>query len=183
MASKKYKAFATGKIMLFGEHSVVYGYPCIVAAVNKKITVESYLDNYPQDKIKSQFNDTRFVCRAIELFKEEFAIKENITVNITSDIFNYGLGLSSAVTVATIKSLTQLFDIKLTNKQIFDLSYKVVLDIQKVGSGFDIASAIWGDIIYYKNFGEIIKPINNPGLNLVVGYSGVKANTVEMILL
>src|SRR3990167_10292156 len=30
---------APGKLMLFGEHAVVYGYPCIVTAVDQRLTV------------------------------------------------------------------------------------------------------------------------------------------------
>ena len=33
------KTSAAGKLMLLGEHAVVYGYPCLVTAINKKITV------------------------------------------------------------------------------------------------------------------------------------------------
>ena len=30
-------------------------------------------------------------------------------------------------------------------KKTFDLCYQAVLDVQNVGSGFDIAAAIWGE--------------------------------------
>ena len=37
---KKVTVSAPGKLMLFGEHAVVYGYPCIVTAVDQRITME-----------------------------------------------------------------------------------------------------------------------------------------------
>ncbi len=37
---KKIKVSAPGKIHLMGEHSVVYGKPALLAAINKRVFVE-----------------------------------------------------------------------------------------------------------------------------------------------
>lgn len=97
-----------------------------------------------------------------------------------------GFGSSSASTVCTIFALSKLLDIKLTTKQLFDLSYKTVLDIQGKGSGFDIAAAIYGGTLCFVTAGKTIQPLFPPTshtslIPLTVAYSGVKADTVGLI--
>jgi len=86
------------------------------------------------------------------------------------------------VTVATLKLLSELFGIEMSQKQIFDFSYEVVLNIQKVGSGFDVAVATFGKTIYFVKAGKVIEPINVDNLPLMVGYSQIKADTPTLIL-
>ncbi len=64
---------------------------------------------------------------------------------------------------------------------MFDLSCKTVLDIQGKGSNFDVAAVIYGGTIYFKNGGEVIESLAAEGLNLVVGFTGIKSDTVSMI--
>lgn len=61
----------------------------------------------------------------------------------------YGLGSSSAVIVCALKALAEIFKIKIRKRDIFNLAYQTLSKIQGVGSGFDIASAIYGGIIYF----------------------------------
>ena len=37
---KKVRVSAPGKLMLFGEHAVVYNHPCLVTAVDQRMRVE-----------------------------------------------------------------------------------------------------------------------------------------------
>jgi mevalonate kinase len=55
------------------------------------------------------------------------------------------------------------------------------LDIQKKGSGFDVAAAVYGGTLYFVKGGEKIEKLPVDGLPLVVGYSGVKADTVSLM--
>jgi mevalonate kinase len=53
------KVSAPGKLMLLGEHAVVYGYPCIVTAISQRLEVSiSKIDDIPMDR--------RFVDAAIQ---------------------------------------------------------------------------------------------------------------------
>jgi len=179
----KISVYAPGKLMLLGEHAVVYGYPCIVTAVSSKIKVE--LENTLSSKIQidaPQVKDVSFVEESIRIFKEKFKFKDGLLIKTYSEFSSqYGFGSSSAVTVAILYGLSRLFNLNLTKKQIFDLGLKVTLNIQKVGSGFDIAAATFGKTLYFIKGGKKIEKLNIDELPLVVGYSGIKASTPKIV--
>lgn len=178
----KVKTSAPGKLMLFGEHAVVYGYPCIVTSASSRIYVE--VEKTPgQFKIDApQVKDVRFVEKTVQLFKDKYKIDGKVLIKTTSDFSSqYGLGSSSAVTVALILALSKLYQIKLSKKEIFDLGYDVVLSTQGVGSGFDIAAATFGGTLYFVTGGKVIEPLFVKDLSLVIGYSGTKADTTTLV--
>ncbi|OGG24103.1 hypothetical protein A3A79_02815 [Candidatus Gottesmanbacteria bacterium RIFCSPLOWO2_01_FULL_43_11b] len=153
---------APGKVMLYGEHAVVYGYPCIVTAISERLFVSE----------GTAVGDTRFIDAAVAAWGkpgQKFSARSSFSGK-------YGFGSSSAVTVATLKALRP----HATNRELFDMAYKIVLDIQKVGSGFDVAAAVYGGTLYYiKN--KTIEPLVIKDMPLVVGYTGIKADTVSLI--
>jgi mevalonate kinase len=173
------KVSAPGKLMLLGDHAVVYGYPCLVTAVDKRLYVEaSIIDEEHDDIITPQVKESRFVLETIAFFKKKYNISSSVRISTKGDFSHrVGLGSSSAVTVATFKALSILFQIQLTKKELFDMAYHVTLLIQGVGSGFDIAAATFGGTIEYVVGGKVMEPLGISGLPLVVGYSGIKADT------
>lgn len=153
---------APGKLLLFGEHAVVYGYPCIVTAIDKRLVVQQG---------RSQ-GDTRFIDAAIKAWGEPgqtFSAESSFSGK-------YGFGSSSAVTVATLKMLRPDVD----NTTLFNAAYKIVLDVQGTGSGIDVAAAVYGGTLYYMK-DKIIEPMSVSDMPLIVGYTGVKANTTTII--
>jgi mevalonate kinase len=194
------KVSAPGKLMLFGEHAVVHGRPCIVTAVDARMRVflkkrkdnkivvnipDLNLKNYivsTEDLDKPCKKEIKFVLTAIKNFFEKYQIKSGLEIETKSEFsMKFGLGSSSAVTVATIKGLSKLFGIKMRNKELFDLAYKTVLDIQKVGSGFDLAAAIYGGTLYFVTGGKVIKKIKIRNIPVIVGYTGIKADTATLV--
>ena len=191
-----------GKLMLFGEHSVVYGHPCIVTAVDQRMNVvaeiqensnlqiiapEVGLSSYSQDinnlgKNPNIPKGARFVETAVRNFFEKFNMRSGLRIETKSDFSSeFGFGSSSAVTVGVVKVLSELFDVKLKEQELFDLSYKTVLDVQGVGSGFDLAAAIWGGTLWFVGGGKTIIPLGRSSLPIVVGYTGIKADTPTLI--
>lgn len=171
-----------GKLMLLGEHAVVYGYPCIVAAVDKYLVATAdFSDKNGDTIITPGFSDQSFIKETIKIFRDQFHKKEPVSIETKSEIGGYGLGSSAAVVVAMMKALLELHKIKIDKKALFDLCYKVILNIQGSGSGFDVASAIYGGVLYYAKNGKIIEPLNVCDVPLIVGFSGTKADTVSQI--
>ncbi len=153
--------------MLLGEHAVVYGYPCIVTAISQRLEVSiSKIDDIPMDR--------RFVDAAIRSWGDgkdyAFSIKSAFSGK-------YGFGSSAAVTVATLKAMRPNAE----NRALFDAAYKIVLDVQGVGSGFDAAASTWGGTLYFVAGGKVIEPLAIEEMPLIVGYTGVKADTTTLI--
>ncbi|MBI4039033.1 mevalonate kinase [Candidatus Daviesbacteria bacterium] len=202
---------APGKLMLFGEHAVVYGRPCIVIAVDQRIRAKVELLDTPVFQLdapdvkvtnyKKPMADlgngeipkgAKFVEMAIKKFFNRHpersrtirhrAHGQGVKVTTASEFSSkFGFGSSSAATVCTIYALTELTGAKLDKKDIFDLSYKTVLNVQKKGSGFDVAAAIYGGTLYFVTGGKkiISLPVNH--LPIIIGYSGIKFDTVRLI--
>jgi len=170
---------APGKLLLLGDYAVVYNNPCLVTAVDKRLYVEAEIIEADEDEIITpQVKESRFVLETIAYFKETFSIRQSVRIKTQGDFSHQvGLGSSSAVTVATLEALNQLFKKNLNKKQVFDMCYSVTLSIQGVGSGFDIAAAVYGGTQYYITGGKKIEPLNLSQLPLIVGYSGIKADT------
>lgn len=227
MNYKKIEVSAPGKLMLFGEHAVIYNRPCLVSSVNQRmrlflevisepefqitapdvgilnykkplykigkgrvlknvkfveIAVKNFLDFIAGKKITP---NPHFISRGVQIFpfgKKKLKGIPGMKITTKSEFSSqFGFGSSSASTVCAIKALSELFNLKLTPKEIFDLSYKTVLDVQGVGSGFDIAAAVYGGTLYFITGGKTIKPLAANHLPLIVAYSGVKADTATII--
>jgi len=192
---------APGKLMLLGEHAVVYDRSCLVTAVGQRIKATVELVDSPEfildaedvniTEYRKQMAEVgkgeipkgaKFVEIALKNFLEKHSMKSGIHVTTTSEFSSlFGFGSSSASTVCTIKALSELTGANLSNKDIFDLSYKTILDIQGKGSGFDVAAAVYGGTLYFITGGKVIEPLPITSLPLIVGYSGVKADTVTLI--
>jgi len=197
----KVTASAPGKLMLFGEHAVVYGRPCLVTAVDRRIKVSVELlernevvISAPEVGITSFCQrlgdlgkkpcpkEVIFVSRGIKNFFAAAKIKNGLKIATKSDFSSqFGFGSSSAVTVATLKALSELFGKKLTKQALFDIGYRTVLEIQGVGSGFDLAAAIWGGTLCFVAGGKKIEPVKVGQLPIVVGYTGIKADTPTLV--
>lgn len=198
---KKINVSAPGKLMLLGEHAVVYKYPCIVTAVNQRmhVRVEKTKDtliavNAGQVGIKNYKKDIedigkgdivkelKFIEIGLKNFKEKYGLPCGLKITTKSDFSSkFGFGSSSAVCVCLIYALGELFNLNLSKRKLFEICYKTVLDVQKVGSGFDVASAIWGGTIYYILGGKKIIPLKTKSVPIVVGYTGIKADTPTLV--
>jgi mevalonate kinase len=195
---KKIVVSAPGKLMLFGEHAVVYDHPCIVTAIDQRMkltaqTADNFLLNAPDVGISNYSKrledlgydmpkEVRFVEMAFKNLRQKYTQVGGVIITTSSDFTSqFGFGSSSASTVCTVKAVSELYNLNLSKKELFDISYKTVLDIQGKGSGFDIASAIWGGTIYFWTGGKKIEELKIKNLQLIIGYSGIKADTVTLI--
>jgi mevalonate kinase len=176
---------APGKVILFGEHAVVYGKPAIAAAINKRIYVKSRLiDSGSGIQISSEGkteSTIEYVKHAIELvIGTKRMKKQGIDVTIGSELpVGGGLGSSAALSVATIKSVSTLFGMDLEEEEIAKLGREAESKVQGASSGIDPFVSTYGGAIYYRD-GRFDRQQINP-LSIVIGYTGSPSSTKNMI--
>lgn len=180
---------------------MVYNRPCVVTAVDQRMraTVEitddrAFFLDAPEVNIagyKKSMDElgkgdipkgAKFVELAAKNFVEKYSPVGGVKVTTSSDFSSqFGFGSSSASTVCVLKALSEVSGQKVNNKTLFDLAYQTILDVQGKGSGFDIAAAIWGGTMYFVTGGKVIEPLKIKDMPLVIGYTGVKADTVTLM--
>jgi len=166
-------AKAPGKIILFGEHFVVYQNRAILGAINKYATVTTEKTNTDNILISSSLGQSSIqkdedVSNVEKKFRPFFYIakqvieKNNfdkgITIKIESDIpIGAGLGSSSACCVAAAASILNLFNIT-DEKEVLELAINAEKTIFPNTSGADCTVSVSGGIIEYqkeKGFSKI----------------------------
>lgn len=195
--------------MLVGGHAVVHGQPTIVTAVDQRLSVTITPIDEPVavvtsvelgvDQVSVALTDIAlsnrsipalpFVSQALHTFQKLYGLPGGCQLVFTSDFSaQVGFGSSSAVTVALLAALAAWAKIQWSPEELFTIAYQVVLTVQGVGSGFDVAAAVWGKTLQYirpslppVSGQKIAEVLAITSLPLVVAYSGTKANTPQLI--
>lgn len=194
------EASAPGKIILFGEHAVVYGEPAIAAPVSQvrawarvsdvdgegiyisapDLREEHWLeDSAPDDAIAAA---VRLVQRAAGLEK-----LPPLRIEVRSDIpIASGLGSGAATAAALIRALAQhlhLSDIA-SNSRVADLTYEVEKIHHGTPSGIDNTVVALEQAIYFvrRQPSNLIEPFSvaHP-VRLLVADSGVRSSTRRVV--
>lgn len=198
MAGQTFSASAPGKVILFGEHAVVYGYPAIAVPVQQLSAVvtikESDENGFGQILIDAPDIDLHTRLESLPLDHPlalaitgtlsvlqltnplSFEIKINSTIPIAG-----GLGSGAAVSVAIIRALSRFFKIPLTNEQISNLAYEVEKKHHGRPSGIDNTVITYAQPIFFqreKPF-EILPP-KHP-FTLLIADTGIASPTASAV--
>lgn len=191
---------APGKVIITGEHSVVYGYPAIAASIGLRCHVQAtrYSDgisieagdidcefNYSKEDIDSINNGTMVFEQldsiALSVSKTLGSIEPNVHIKIASDIpISAGLGSSAAVAVASIAATSDLFDIKLTKNQISEIAFEAEKITHGTPSGIDNSITTFGGILKFQKGRISVKKLLNP-IPLIIGNTLTPRNTKKLV--
>ncbi|XRO74675.1 mevalonate kinase [Methanocaldococcus sp. 28A] len=162
------------KVILFGEHAVVYGYRAIAMAIDLTSIIEiRELDRNEiilnlndlnkslklnLDNIKNinpnNYDDFKYCLCAIKNTINYLNInpKTGFEINICSKIpISCGLGSSASITIGTIKAVSKFYNKHLKDDEIAKLGYTVEKEIQGKASITDTSTITYKGILEIKN--------------------------------
>ena len=187
-----------GKVILLGEHSVVYGRHAIAVPVPQTIRVkiedckESVVLMIPSWGIEYQLDKDIEQRQSFE--KPAGAILERLNLSnkgMRIEVFpdiprGMGLGGSAAIAVAIIRGLSNHFNLGLSDEEVNGMAFESEKIAHGNPSGIDNTMATFGQPLIYRT-GEppLVERLNiNESFSLVVGFSrheGVTAKTVRNV--
>ncbi len=193
-----YAASAPGKVILFGEHAVVYGRPAIalpvaqvrakaiamaepraprgqVRIISPNVGLDATLEQLPAD------HPLAVVIRQAAAAMQVSHIPA-CTITITSTIpIAGGMGSGAAVSVATLRALAALLARPLSDEQISQLVYQAELIYHGTPSGIDNTVITYARPVYFVKGQPVeILRVRKP-FTLVIGDTGLKSPTLVAV--
>jgi len=199
-------ASAPAKVILFGEHFVVYGEPAVVLAIDKRAYTSVqlrkdervYIDStglgvsgtFKRERFQAEKGGSKArlklepIKNAVQQVLERAKTKAGVNVRIHSDIpVSAGLGSSAAVATSTIVAVSNLLGIELSRDLIFRMAYESERLIHGTPSGIDPAISTYGGALQFQK-GKDFAPLNvQTNIPLVVGNTRVERSTGELVAL
>ena len=189
------KATAPGKIILFGEHAVVYGQPALAVPVIQ-IEAEAKIDrifssgiriNAPDIQLNKKLDDlapNNPLAATVRntLFELGVGMPSGIAILIRSKIpVASGLGSGAAVTVAMIRALARYLKKELTDEQVSALAFETEKLYHGTPSGIDNTVVTYSKPVYFIK-GEPIQRLEvKYPFTIVIGDTGIRASTHEAV--
>lgn len=152
MAFEKIKVSAPGKIIVSGEHSVVYGYPALLASSNLRLGLEVFKGK----KVKS----SKYAYYAFKKALNFFNLKNinDISFKIDSKVpIGSGMGSSAALAVSMSAASLLISGKDWDLRKINDLAYEIEKKQHGNPSGGDNTVVCYGGFVWYRKETEDLK--------------------------
>lgn len=188
-------ASAPGKIILFGEHAVVYGHPALavpVTQVQATVTVSS--GSHPGVWIEapdvglsaelSSLQSDQPLAAAVHILLSDLGIYSTppLHIQVTSSIpLAAGLGSGAAVSVAIIRALSIYLARTLPDSRISALAYQVEKLHHGIPSGIDNTVVTYARPVFFVK-GQSLQTFHpKTPFTLVIADTGIPAFTKESV--
>lgn len=185
---------APGKVILFGEHAVVYGQPAIAVPVQQVAakafakpllraesgTIRIQADAVGLDADLSNLDDTNPIAAAVRLTLQEIGVKRPsaLHLKISSTIpVAAGLGSGAAVSVAVIRAISAFMGKPLQNDRVSALAFEVEKLHHGTPSGVDNTVVTYAQPVYFVK-GQPLQTFNvGKPFTLLIGDTGIASPT------
>ena len=198
------EATAPGKMILFGEHSVVYRGPAVVLAIDRRARVNAsrrddrkvYVDadnlgfsGYFEDDVYHAVRGKVWRGRnlaalnvAAKKTMDHLGVESGVNLKVRSMIpIAVGLGSSAAICVATVGAVERLFDANLSKEEISRLAFEGETIIHGKPSGVDNTVSTFGGVLSYERDSGIKHHKLDSSMPFIIGNTWKKRSTRKMV--
>ena len=183
---------APAKIILFGEHAVVYGEPAVAIPINLRVNIEA------RESDSSRMNNRPLLAGSYIERSLEKVHSRPLAMKIDSDIPSAsGLGSSAAITIGALKAALGLKRRKTKAKKLAMLGFEVEYDVQGSASPIDTSTiSLEAPIIVKKGYDPnfeflwkmkkgdkrwFVHRIDCERIDILIGFTGIKSKTREQV--
>ncbi len=143
-------AFAPGKLILSGEHAVVYGHRALAAAVSLGTTVTLRSVPGPTTILEANFQDDRLLPALLTVLPAD-----GIGVEIQSTLpIGCGMGSSAALAVATVRAKARLNGEEADFSRCYEEAFRMERLFHGTPSGIDHSISALGGLVAYRRSSE-----------------------------
>ncbi len=152
---------APGKVILLGEHAVVYGWPAIALPVNRGITATVFSTHGPRppQTVPEPSNPSNPVTLDELLHTAGRVLGcrvDHLEVSISSTLPPaMGLGSSAALSVALIRALAAYHQLSLTDREVSDSAYVLECRFHGQPSGIDNSTVAHATLLRFVRSGPL----------------------------
>lgn len=185
---------APGKIILFGEHAVVYNQPAIAIPV---LDIRAQAEISPTDEAVVQIHsndiqlNTSFdamdkqdpIRKVIELILIKLSIRQpKFNLLIKSDIpVAAGLGSGAAVSVAVVKAICKFYGHTIPLTSINEIAYEVEKIHHGTPSGIDNTTITYETPIFYQKNHPVEFLMPKGTYSFVIANTGIQIKTKDIV--